>query len=180
MKIRTAFILGAGLGTRLRPWTKNIPKPLLAVRDRPLITFVMDHCLSIGIERFIVNTHHCASAYGAAFPDGHYRGMPVIFRHEPVLLDTAGGLKNVEDLLKDDDTILVYKAIFSPISRFPPSRPHTRREAARRPLSSGAQALSETSASMSGTSSATFAISSGIRASVVASSRESTSWRSDS
>ena len=108
MKIRTAFILGAGLGTRLRPWTKNIPKPLLAVRDRPLITFVMDHCLSIGIERFIVNTHHCASAYGAAFPDGHYRGMPVIFRHEPVLLDTAGGLKNIEDLLKDDDTILVY------------------------------------------------------------------------
>ena len=56
MKIRTAFILGAGLGTRLRPWTEDIPKPLLTVVGRPLITFVMDHCLSIGIERFIVNT----------------------------------------------------------------------------------------------------------------------------
>jgi NDP-sugar pyrophosphorylase family protein/aminoglycoside/choline kinase family phosphotransferase len=107
-KIRTAFILGAGLGTRLRPLTEKLPKPLLPVGGRPLITYAMDHCLSIGIGRFIVNTHHCAEAYDNAFPGWSRRGMPILFRHEPVLLDTAGGLKNIEDLLEDDETILVY------------------------------------------------------------------------
>ena len=107
-KIRTAFILGAGLGTRLRPLTENCPKPLLPVGGRPLITYAMDHCLSIGVERFIVNTHHCAAAYDTAFPGGNWRGTPILFRHEPVLLDTAGGLKNIEDLLEEDETILVY------------------------------------------------------------------------
>lgn len=108
MKIRTAFILGAGLGTRLRPLTESCPKPLLPVGGRPLITFAMDHGLSIGIERFIVNTHHCAAAYQAAFPGGDRRERPILFRHEPVLLDTAGGLKNIEDLLEADETVLVY------------------------------------------------------------------------
>ena len=109
VKIRTAFILGAGLGTRLRPLTQNRPKPLLPIGGRPLITFAMDHCLSIGVGRFIVNTHHCAAAYDETFPDENWRGAPILFRHEPFLLDTAGGIKNIEDLLEeDDDTILVY------------------------------------------------------------------------
>jgi len=107
-QIRTAFILGAGLGMRLRPLTKNCPKPLLPIGGRPLITFAMDHCLSIGVKRFVVNTHHCAAAYGETFPDGHWLGTPILFRNEPVLLDTAGGLKNIEDLLDEEETILVY------------------------------------------------------------------------
>ena len=107
-KIKTAFILGAGQGMRLRPLTEKRPKPLLPVGGRPLITFAMDHCLTVGIERFIVNTHHCPAAYDEAFPERSWRGKPILFRHEPVLLDTAGGLKNIEDLLTEDETILVY------------------------------------------------------------------------
>jgi mannose-1-phosphate guanylyltransferase len=106
--IRTAFILGAGLGTRLRPLTDTCPKPLLLIGNRPIITYAMDHLLSFGIERFIVNTHHCAQAYQQAFPDGNWRGVPIQFRREPILLETAGGLKNIEDLLHDDEPIIVY------------------------------------------------------------------------
>ncbi|MBU4073847.1 MAG: phosphotransferase [Proteobacteria bacterium] len=106
--IRTAFILGAGLGKRLRPLTLDCPKPLLPIGGRPLITYVMDHCLTVGVERFIVNTHHCAEAYDRAFPERSWRGWPILFRHEPVLLDTAGGLKNIEDLLDVRETLLVY------------------------------------------------------------------------
>jgi len=106
--VRTAFILGAGLGTRLRPLTDACPKPLLPVGGRPLVTYAMDHCLSVGIRRFIVNTHHCATAYERAFPDRNWRGWPVLFRHEPVLLETAGGLKNIEDLLDPDGALLIY------------------------------------------------------------------------
>lgn len=106
--IKTAFILGAGLGTRLRPLTDHCPKPLLKVAGRPIITYAMDHLLSIGVRRFIVNTHHCADKYGDAFPDRQWRGIPVVFRHEPVLLETAGGLKNIEDLLDPDGPLLIY------------------------------------------------------------------------
>ena len=106
--IKTAFILGAGLGTRLRPLTNNIPKPLLPLGGRPIITYPMDHLISAGIERLIVNTHHYAEKYHHVFPDQQWKGIPIIFRHEEVLLDTAGGIKNIEDLLHADETILVY------------------------------------------------------------------------
>jgi mannose-1-phosphate guanylyltransferase len=106
--IKTAFILGAGLGTRLRPLTNNIPKPLLPLGGRPIINYPMDHLMSAGIERFLINTHHCAEKYHHVFPDRQWKGIPIIFRHEEVLLDTAGGIKNIEDLLHNDETILVY------------------------------------------------------------------------
>ena len=107
-KSKTAFIFGAGLGMRLRPLTERCPKPLLPIGGRPIITYVMDHLLTVGVDRFIVNTHHCAEAYAEKFPDQHWRGVPIIFRYEPVLLETAGGLKNSEDLLKDEEAIICY------------------------------------------------------------------------
>lgn len=107
-RFKTAFILGAGLGTRLRPLTERCPKPLLPVGGRPIITYAMDHLLTVGVERFIVNTHHRPEAYGDAFPERQWRGVPIVFRHEPVLLDTGGGLKNIEDLLDKDAAILCY------------------------------------------------------------------------
>src|SRR4030095_1583561 len=96
--VRTAFILGAGLGTRLRPLTNRCPKPLIPVANKPLITWAFDHLLDGGIERFVVNTPHCAERYEAAFPDQAYQNVPILFRHEPEILETAGGIKNVEDL----------------------------------------------------------------------------------
>ncbi|MGB4547927.1 MAG: phosphotransferase [Syntrophales bacterium] len=107
-RFKTAFILGAGLGLRLRPLTEECPKPLLEIGGRPIITYAMDHLLRTGVERFIVNTHHRPEVYREKFPEGSWRGVPIIFRHEPVLLDTAGGLKNIEDLLTDDEAILCY------------------------------------------------------------------------
>ena len=107
-RFKTAFILGAGFGLRLRPLTERCPKPLLEIGGRPIITYAMDHLLTIGVDRFIVNTHHCHATYHQKFPDRHWRGTPIIFRHEPALLDTAGGLKNIEDLLTEDKTIFCY------------------------------------------------------------------------
>jgi len=107
-EINTAFILGAGLGTRLRPLTENMPKPLLPIGSRPMITYAMDHLRAIGVQRFIVNTHHCPDRYQEAFPNGSWQGIPITFRHEPALLDTAGGIKNIEDLIAQDERIIVY------------------------------------------------------------------------
>jgi mannose-1-phosphate guanylyltransferase len=107
-RFKTAFILGAGLGLRLGPLTERCPKPLLEIEGRPIITYAMDHLRTVGVDRFIVNTHHCANVYSEEFPERLWRGRPITFRHEPVLLETAGGLKNIEDLLGEDEAILCY------------------------------------------------------------------------
>lgn len=104
---KTAFLLGAGLGTRLRPLTDRCPKPLLPLGGKPILCRAMDALLACGAERFIVNTHHAAGVYAEKFPTGTYRGAPVAFVHEPVLLDTGGGLKNIEPLLSPDDENLL-------------------------------------------------------------------------
>jgi mannose-1-phosphate guanylyltransferase len=103
-----AFVLGAGLGKRLRPLTERLPKPLIPVWHRPLIAYAFDHLRSLGAAEFVVNTHHLPDAYPAAFPDGAYKGSPIQFRHEPILLETGGGLANVWDLLDDGNSFAVY------------------------------------------------------------------------
>jgi len=106
---KTAFLLGAGLGTRLRPLTENCPRPLLPLGGEPMIFHAMNALLAIGVERFIINTHHAAEVYQEKFPTGDFHGAPVTLVHEPVLLDTGGGLKNIEPLLVPaDENLLVY------------------------------------------------------------------------
>ncbi len=106
--IKKAFVLAAGLGTRLRPLTDQLPKPLIPVGHKPLITFAFDHLIAdAGVEEFVVNTHHLPAAFPATFPEGRYRSRPITLRHEPVLLETGGGIRNVAGLL-GDEPFLVY------------------------------------------------------------------------
>ncbi|EDY19353.1 Nucleotidyl transferase [Chthoniobacter flavus Ellin428] len=106
--IRTAFVLGAGLGTRLKSLTARRPKPLIPVANRPLITYAFDHLIDAGVERLVVNTHWRSEAYARFFPEGTYRGVPLAFRDEqPEVLETAGGIWNVRDLL-GAGTFVVY------------------------------------------------------------------------
>ncbi|MEM7385148.1 MAG: sugar phosphate nucleotidyltransferase [Verrucomicrobiota bacterium] len=102
-----AFVLGAGLGTRLKEITEWLPKPLVPVFHRPLIAFAFDHLLEQGVESVAVNTHHCPDSYARLFPSGRYRNCPLTFRHEPILRETAGGIWNVSDLL-EGGPFLVY------------------------------------------------------------------------
>jgi NDP-sugar pyrophosphorylase family protein len=111
---RTAFVLGAGLGTRLRPLTNRRPKPLIPVANRPLITRAFDHLIAAGIERFVVNTHWCAERYAEFFPDGKWRGRPITFIHEsPEVLETAGGIWNARAHLSDGPFIVYNGDILS-------------------------------------------------------------------
>lgn len=105
--MRKAFLLGAGLGTRLRPLTNSLPKPLIPFQNRPLITHVMDHCLEAGIEDFAINTHHLPETWESFFPDKQYRGASLTFFYEPTLLETGGGLRNVAEWI-NHEPILVY------------------------------------------------------------------------
>lgn len=100
---RTAFILGAGLGTRLRPLTESTPKPMLPVAGRPMIESCFARLRDLGVKRILVNTHWCPEAYARAYPDNRWEDVELVFIHEPVLLETGGGLKNIEPLLDDAD-----------------------------------------------------------------------------
>ncbi len=95
--VKKAFVLGAGLGTRLRPLTEFLPKPLVPVMGRPLITFAFEHLREAGVDSIMVNTHHCPEAYEHAFPELQSEGVSLTFRHEPVLLETGGGIWNIRD-----------------------------------------------------------------------------------
>jgi len=105
--MRKAFLLGAGLGTRLQPLTNTLPKPLIPFANRPLMTHVLDHCIAAGITDFAINTHHLHEEWSKAFPEGSYRGAKLTFFHEPVLLETGGGIKNIAEWI-NGDPILVY------------------------------------------------------------------------
>jgi mannose-1-phosphate guanylyltransferase len=106
-RVRKAFVLGAGLGTRLRPLTNVLPKPLLPIFGKPLITFALDHLRQIGIEQFWVNTHHLPEKFSAAFPANEYNGAYLELVFEQDLLETGGGMKNLEQRI-GDDTFIVY------------------------------------------------------------------------
>lgn len=104
----TAFVLGAGLGTRLRPLTASLPKPMLPVAGEPMIAGIFDRLADAGVRRILVNTHWCPEAYAAGFPERRRRGAALEFVHEPTLLETGGGLKNIEPLLGDAESLYVY------------------------------------------------------------------------
>jgi mannose-1-phosphate guanylyltransferase len=108
LRVNQAFILGAGLGKRLRPLTDRLPKPLVPLFHRPLAEWAMDACRRVGIERFAINTHHLPEAW-----EGFGAGGGVTLFHEPVLLETGGGLKNIEPWIGNQPLLIHNGDIFS-------------------------------------------------------------------
>ena len=95
-KITQAFVLAAGLGTRLRPLTEELPKPLIPIFQKPLLTFALDHLIGFGVKRFVINTHRHPQLFEDFFAAREYDGFPITLVHEPDLLETGGGIKNAE------------------------------------------------------------------------------------
>jgi mannose-1-phosphate guanylyltransferase len=106
--ITQAFILGAGLGTRLRPLTDLLPKPLVPLFHKPLAMWAVEACEAVGCKRFAVNTHHLPEKW-----QGFGAGRDMAFFHEPVLLETGGGLKNIESWVEEGSLLIHNGDIFS-------------------------------------------------------------------
>jgi len=98
------MILAAGLGTRLRPLTDELPKPLCPVGDRPAVAHVAAALAAAGIAEAVLNTHHLAEAFTpaalAALP------IPLCLIHEPAILGTGGGVANAARLLGGGDVVV--------------------------------------------------------------------------
>jgi NDP-sugar pyrophosphorylase family protein len=113
--IKQAFVLGAGLGTRLRPLTSDLPKPLIPIFQKPLITFALDHLIHAGVKSFVINTHKFPELFEQCFEHGNYAGHPVRLINEPDLLETGGGIKNAEPLLGTEPFITYSGDILSDV-----------------------------------------------------------------
>lgn len=125
--IGQAFVLGAGLGTRLRPLTDELPKPLVPIFGKSLITFALDHLAAAGVRSFVINTHHLPEQFEQMFAGKSYRGLPVRLVHEPRLLETGGGIKNAEPLLGEKPFLVYSGDILTDLALAPLLEEHFRR-----------------------------------------------------
>jgi mannose-1-phosphate guanylyltransferase len=101
------MVMAAGLGTRLRPLTYGIPKPLVPVANRP----VMEHILMLlrrhGVGPVVANLHWFGEVIRDRFGDGSGLGIDLTYSHEEELLGTAGGVRKVAEFFGDEPFLVM-------------------------------------------------------------------------
>ncbi len=103
----SVMVLAAGFGTRLRPLTEQLPKPLVPVGDKSVLGHIVCQLGEAGFERLVVNAHHCAEALlQAAGPLQQTFGLAVQVVVETAILGTAGGVANASAALGPGATIV--------------------------------------------------------------------------
>jgi NDP-mannose synthase len=102
--MRRAVILAGGLGTRLRPYTTVLPKPLMPVGDRPILDVVVRQLARAQFDRVTVATGYLAELIEAYFGNGERHGIPIDYFREEEPLGTVGALSRIEGL---DEPFLV-------------------------------------------------------------------------
>jgi len=108
-----AMVLAAGFGTRLRPATERIPKPLFPVAGTPAIEWAIRALKTAGAFDVVVNLHHLPQAIVAALQDGSQLGVRVHYSEEEVILGTGGGIARARPLLDGADFFLHNGDIFT-------------------------------------------------------------------
>jgi aminoglycoside/choline kinase family phosphotransferase/dTDP-glucose pyrophosphorylase len=113
-----ALILAAGLGTRLLPHTNNLPKPLFPINGQPIIDITTRKLINAGVDGIVVNTHHLHHQIETFIQSGHY-AIPVVTRHEKIILGTGGAIKNVADFLGNQPFLVINSDILTDIDITP-------------------------------------------------------------
>jgi MurNAc alpha-1-phosphate uridylyltransferase len=103
---KSAMVLAAGLGTRLRPVTDHLPKPLVEIAGRTLLDHAIDRLAVAGVEHVVVNLHYKGEMIAARLAARDQPGITL--SREETLLDTGGGVKHALPLL--DDSFFVVNA----------------------------------------------------------------------
>ena len=96
-----AMILAAGLGLRLRPLTKLLPKSMMPISNKPLLEYIIRYLKLSGINDIVINLHYLPKIIKSFFKDGNSLGIRINYSTEKEILGTAGGIKAAELFLKD-------------------------------------------------------------------------------
>ncbi len=91
-KQNAVFLMAGGFGTRLRPLTEELPKPLLKVGEKPILETILESFVSQGFERFYISTHYKAELVREYFAEGQRWNVKIDYVHEEKPLGTAGAL----------------------------------------------------------------------------------------
>jgi len=91
-----ALLLAAGEGTRLRPLTERLPKPMIPIAGKPILEHNVNFLARWGIREIAMNLHHCPEVVINHFGDGSGFGVDITYSYEPELLGTAGTVKKLE------------------------------------------------------------------------------------
>ena len=105
-----AMIFAAGVGSRLKELTRATPKCLMEVGGKTMLERVVDRLKGVGVTAVAINTHHHAEQVTDFIKSRGYFGIEVIISHEPVLLDTGGGLRKVASFFAGEEPFLVHNA----------------------------------------------------------------------
>lgn len=108
-----AMILAAGLGTRLLPATEYLPKPCFPILNIPLIVRIVEKLRGVGVSELVINLHHLPDIVEKLLEEYSVLDDTVHLSFEEEILGTAGGIKKVEHILKDDTFILHNGDIYS-------------------------------------------------------------------
>ena len=114
MKAEQAVIICGGMGTRLRPLTFDIPKPMIPVNGKPFLQFIVEYFRDQGIKRFVFCTGHLHDIIEAHFGNGKNFNVEILYSVEPEPLGTGGALLNAKHLL-DEIFYLAYGDSYLPI-----------------------------------------------------------------
>src|SRR5262245_26948844 len=101
------MILAAGKGTRLRPLTDTVPKPLLEVAGRPMITFPLQLFSDAGIKEVMINLYHLGEQIRSRLGDGSAYGLRITYSEENPILDTGGAIAAAREFLNGDTFVVV-------------------------------------------------------------------------
>ncbi len=104
-KINKAMVLAAGYGTRLKPLTDRVPKPLVPVAGRPMIVYALEKLQSHGVREIVINVSHLKEQLVAHLAARKYPAIKISEEAEP--LETGGGLKKAQPLLGDDPVFVI-------------------------------------------------------------------------
>ncbi len=96
-----AFVMAAGLGTRLRPLTYSVPKPLVPIVNVPVIGYLMQNLSKSGVKEVIINLHYRPELVRSFLGNGSKWGLKVNYSYEEKLLGTAGGVKLKQSFFKE-------------------------------------------------------------------------------
>jgi MurNAc alpha-1-phosphate uridylyltransferase len=102
-----ALILAAGRGERLRPLTDTLPKPLLQAGGKPLIVWQIERLVAAGFRDIVVNHSHLGHLLEEALGNGRRFGASIAYSHEPLALETAGGIAQALPLLGTEPFLVV-------------------------------------------------------------------------
>ena len=105
-----AMVLAAGVGSRLRPLTDQVPKALLEIGGRTLIEIVLRRLAAAGVDRVIVNVFHHAAQMEQALTLWSHPGLSIAISREEELLDTGGGLKKAAAFLAGREPFFLHNA----------------------------------------------------------------------